>query len=197
METTTILLLAGGASSRMGGRDKLLETVDGEPLIANRARMCVAAKAGQVLVVLPPDRPARDAALRGIDARRLHTSGSAYGMSHSLKLGLGTVDSQTAMIVLADMPGITTDDLLKLLTEARLTSAKVIRGSQGDRAGHPVLIDRSLFKALDSLSGDEGAAKVLSEYRDQTRLVKLPGDHATCDLDTEADWAAWRARTIL
>mgnify|MGYP006184317219 CR=1 FL=1 len=45
-----------------------------------------------------------------------------------------------------------------------------------------------------TLSGsDEGARSVLVRHRARLRLVPLPGHHATTDLDTPEDWAAWRA----
>jgi CTP:molybdopterin cytidylyltransferase MocA len=45
------------------------------------------------------------------------------------------------------------------------------------------------------LQGDDGGRAIMIAHRDQTHLVPLPGDHATRDLDTPEDWAAWRAET--
>ncbi|MCB1394509.1 MAG: NTP transferase domain-containing protein, partial [Rhodobacteraceae bacterium] len=54
---------AAGASRRMAGRDKLLEPVDGAPLLRRQARAAVAAGTGPVAVTLPPDDRTRRAAL--------------------------------------------------------------------------------------------------------------------------------------
>ena len=46
---------------------------------------------------------------------------------------------------------------------------------------------------LMTLKGDEGAKSVIVRHRARLRLVPLPARHATTDLDTPEDWAAWRA----
>ena len=56
MSDIPILLLAAGSSSRMRGRDKLMEEVDGVPLIARAAGIARAATEGAVIVTLPAHR---------------------------------------------------------------------------------------------------------------------------------------------
>ena len=65
MKDVTIIIPAAGASSRMGGRDKLLEEVEGVPLL--RRQVLRAAETGcEVIVALPPGGRARLAALAGL-----------------------------------------------------------------------------------------------------------------------------------
>ncbi|WP_370741664.1 NTP transferase domain-containing protein, partial [Pseudooceanicola lipolyticus] len=47
-----ILLLAAGQSARMRGRDKLMERVEGRPLIRRQADIARAATSGPVIVAL-------------------------------------------------------------------------------------------------------------------------------------------------
>ncbi|MEL6586700.1 MAG: NTP transferase domain-containing protein, partial [Pseudomonadota bacterium] len=55
-----ILILAAGASSRMRGRDKLLEEIDGTPLILRAVRAACAVSA-EVVVALPKGDRTRSA----------------------------------------------------------------------------------------------------------------------------------------
>ena len=48
-----ILILAAGQSSRMRGRDKLLEEIDGVPLLRRQVDMARAAGLGSVFVTVP------------------------------------------------------------------------------------------------------------------------------------------------
>ncbi|WP_412506377.1 NTP transferase domain-containing protein, partial [Roseovarius sp. SYSU LYC5161] len=61
MADLVILLPAAGASARMEGPDKLLEPVDGMPLLRRQVLMALATGA-PVLVTLPPGAAKRRAA---------------------------------------------------------------------------------------------------------------------------------------
>ena len=62
-----IIILAAGASSRMRGRDKLLELVEGDPLLRRQAQMVRDVTSGPVIVALPPMPHPRYAVLKGLD----------------------------------------------------------------------------------------------------------------------------------
>ncbi len=188
----TILLLAAGRSSRMRGADKLMELVDGEPLIRNRARICLATGM-KTIVVLPKDRIERAVALDDTAVEQVVSQNAHMGLSHSLRDGIAHVTTDLAMIMLADLPALTTDDLSLVMSRAHTTGARITRGAtQTGQPGHPVVVHRSVFPELRALSGDQGAQPVLQSYEDRTELVTLPGRNAILDLDTPEDWARWR-----
>lgn len=194
--TVCALLLAGGASSRMGGVDKLVEPVRGVPLLRDRALACLASGADAVRVVLPPDRPARVAALAGLGVEVVFNDGSALGLSHSLRRGMGDLGADAVLLVLADLPDLTAEHLARVIVAAEAQpSTPILRGAtEAGQPGHPVLIRKPLFDALAGLTGDEGAAPLLKARRGDTALVPLEGDAALNDLDTQEDWARWRDR---
>jgi molybdenum cofactor cytidylyltransferase len=190
-----ILLLAAGFSSRMRGRDKLLEPVSGQPLIAERATTALASGADTLIIALPPqvENPARWQALDGVAAKLIEVETSGKGMAESLKAGIAALPETASgvLILLADMPEITSDDLRALL--GAFNGEHILRGTAEDGTpGHPVLFPRRDFPALSQLSGDQGARDVLKAEYDRVRLIKLPASHALTDLDTPEDWARWR-----
>jgi len=190
-----ILILAAGASSRMRGRDKLLEEIDG---VAQLRRIADAALAtgAPVYVTLPPDRPLRAAALAGCAVRIVEVPDAAEGMGASLRAGVAALDDGLAgvMVVLADLVEVTADDLAALGAAWDSARDAVWRATAQDgRHGHPVNFPARLFGALAQVSGDSGARAVYAAEGARTRHLPLPGARATTDLDTPEDWAAWRA----
>jgi hypothetical protein len=87
MTPPAILLLAAGASSRMRGADKLLEPVEGVPLVLRQARVALATGAS-VIVTLPLDRPLRNAALAGLELTTAPVPDAALGLSASIRAGV-------------------------------------------------------------------------------------------------------------
>jgi molybdenum cofactor cytidylyltransferase len=190
-----ILILAAGASSRMAPRDKLTEPVDGEPLLRRTARTALATGA-PVICALPTDRPARRATLDGLTLRIIEVPEAAQGMSASLRAGLSVLpaDAIGVMILPADLPALTGDDLARCLAAFAAAPGLILRATaETGRPGHPAIFPADLIPVLATVTGDEGGRSVLAAHRDRTTLLPLPGNRATLDLDTPGDWAAFRA----
>ncbi len=200
-----ILILAGGASSRMRGADKLLERVDGEVLLQRITRAAVATGA-RVIVALPPDSPARRAVLTRLapavlemavlEVAVLEVADASSGMSASIRAGVRAAQgSPGLMIVPADMPELDTDDLGRLVAAFDRQPTRIWRATAADgRQGHPVIFPADLFAALAALQGDAGARHMLLAHADRLSPLALPENHAVTDLDTPEAWAEWRAR---
>lgn len=194
MTAFVIVLLAAGASSRMRGRDKLLETLGGKALLAERID-CARALGHPVVVALPPRTQAPDRwALVPPGVTAVEVTDAAQGMAQSLKAAMSALPQgvQGAMVLLADMPDISQIDMAHIFS--KFDEDVICRGARSDgKAGHPVLFPARDFPALTELSGDQGARDILRAQADRIRLVTLPEDHALTDLDTPEAWAAWRA----
>lgn len=191
----TIVIPAAGASSRMRGGDKLLEQVGGVPLIRRQAEVALGTGC-TVVVTLPPDRPARAAALDGLAVTRVIVADAAQGLSVSLAAGLARVPpGRAALVLLADLPEITAEDLGLMIALHAHRPGSILRAVAEDgTAGHPVLFPAFTLPELCSMTGDSGAREVLRRHAGQIVAVPLPGRRAVTDLDTPEDWAAWRAR---
>ncbi|MDQ2065635.1 nucleotidyltransferase family protein [Xinfangfangia sp. CPCC 101601] len=196
MTQPAILILAAGASSRMGARDKLLEPIQGQPLLRRVAeRAC--ATATHVFVVLPRDRPQRAEALQGLSMKQVIAEHATHGMTASLRAGIGALPEDTSAVIIlpADMPGITTEELQLFLKHHAQAPSAILRGCTEDgHEGHPALFPANLFAELTALTGDEGGRSILKAHRDRVTLLPLAADHAILDLDTPEDWAAYRVR---
>jgi molybdenum cofactor cytidylyltransferase len=186
----TVLVLAAGASSRMRGTDKLMETVGGMPLL----RRVVLAGIGTglpVVVVLAQDRPERSKAFQGLRMEPVFARGQ---MSDSLRAGLGRIDpTHAVLLLLADMPEIESQDLSKMISAYSLAPEFIYRATNDmGHYGHPVIFPVWARPALMGIIGDTGAKAALKAHAHCIRHVPLPGVRATTDLDTPEDWAKWR-----
>lgn len=183
------VLLAAGASRRMAGRDKLLEDIEGLPVLRRQALAMLAAGFGPVAVTLPPACPKRAAALAGLEVTILPVPEAAEGMSASLRAAARWARGHALMICPADMPDLVAADFARM---AAAFDGGVLRACDSEgRAGHPVVFPAALLPRFAALHGDEGARRLLLDHPPQ--LIALPGRRATTDLDTPDSWAAWRA----
>lgn len=189
-------ILAAGASARMRGRDKLLERVAGEALLARQIRIAEALGV-PVCVALPARSPARRDLVDAAQAQSVPVADAGTGMSASIRALARAAEAAGApalLLLLADMPEIEAEDLRLLLAEAEQYPGAIIRATAEDgRPGHPVIFPHLYFKQLQTLEGDFGARSVLASGA-AVRLVPLPGERAITDLDTPEAWDDWRRR---
>lgn len=181
-----ILLLAAGRSSRMGGPNKLLASFDGEPLICRVARRAVAAKAARTIAVLGHQAADMAPLIAGTGIETVENRDYAHGLSTSLKAGIAALGDRVdgALVMLADMPGIETADLEKMIAAFRRAGGTaVIRATHNGKRGNPVILPRALFEAAMHLEGDTGARHLVEQGELDVVEVEL-GEAASVDVDT-------------
>lgn len=196
--TVPVLILAGGASTRMGARNKLLEPAFGQPLIRLQAWRALKASR-DVSVLVRPDQPEIANALTGLDVSIIIASEAVEGIGGSIRAGTRSFLRQPCfLLMLADLVEIEASDLRKVMNASAIESGpRIWRGATEDgKPGHPILFERHVYDDLLKLSGDNGGKSVIEMYRDQTRLVNLPGQRARFDLDTPEAWDAWHTTRL-
>ncbi len=190
-----LILLAAGCSKRMEGRDKLMEPVRDTSLLRDRVAMAMESAAHPVLVVLPPDRPARIGAIADFDVVRVINPFAAGGMASSIKAGLKAVpkDCLGTLMMPADMPNITADHLNLMIERAKAEPETILRAAGADGfPKSPTYLPRPCFPLFRTLQDDEGGRQVLQNYQGEIKTVPLDGPDPTFDLDTPEDWERWR-----
>ena len=202
------VLLAAGASRRMGAANKLLIEVDGVPMVAHAADAIRAAGLPMIVVLgweaegvrtaLSRERgsgtaPKAQGAREG--AAFVEAPDWADGMGSSLAAGIRAVPAHWsgAIVCLGDMPFITADLLQSLATALDRPAAVAVPVHAGQR-GNPVAWGHAWFPDLALLSGDSGGRALLA----RATVREIAADAAIhADLDTPGDLAAhqgWHAR---
>ena len=190
-----ILILAGGASRRMGARDKLLEPVHGQPLLRLQAWRALKVSPA-VSVLIRPDRPDLESALEGLNVRIIRADESEEGIGGSIRAGTRAhLDQSCFLLMLADLVDIDSSDLRAVIGARNLSPGPMIwRGATTDgKPGHPILFEQPVFEDLLQLQGDTGGETIMAKHAGNINLVALPGAKARRDLDTPQDWDNWRA----
>ena len=192
-----ILILAAGSSSRMRGGDKLLEEVDGEPLLRVLTKRALAT-GHDVYVALPKKDHPRHATLAALDVTALEVPEAAEGMSGTMRGAIRQLPPCPAfMMLLADLVAITTDDMNTIFAARDAQPDHLIwRGATTTgKPGHPIIFDSSLRPEFAKLTGDDGGETLVNPLRDRTHLTRFDNDRARLDLDTPEEWEEWRKST--
>jgi molybdenum cofactor cytidylyltransferase len=194
------LVLAAGASTRMGTPKQLLPA--GNTSLLDRVlTQTLRSRLDHVVLVL---------GFKANEVRRRIRSGRGSprleiienrdyekGISSSIITGLSRVEKNYdhVMILLGDMPYITSKVINHLLSgylkSGLPLGALKVRG----RRSHPVIMGRAFFPALHGLAGDRGAKDLFTSHPDQVCLVELGEDYDDADIDTYEDYLVFR-RTL-
>lgn len=177
----------------MRGSDKLLKIINGITLLQRQTTRAVAT-GWTVCVTVGVQHDERAAVLDGLNVTCATIDG-AEGMSASLRFGAKhALEAGCAlMVVLPDMPDITTSDLLFFGETAMSLPDRAHRAATHQGVpGHPVWLPHRVLAAALSLHGDQGARAVLAQ--EDVGLIRLRGARAITDLDTPEAWSAWRER---
>ncbi|MBC8269780.1 MAG: nucleotidyltransferase family protein [Rhodospirillaceae bacterium] len=190
--TVAAIILAGGASRRMGAVNKLLLEWRGKPVICHVAETAISSRAGQTIVVTGHDDAAIVRALDGMALRIVHNPHFDEGLSTSLATGVTALgkDETGAAILLADMPMLHVDTLNTLIDvfvdgQGRMICVPVCQG----RRGNPVLWPRHCFSDILQLVGDRGARNLMTTFKDQVREISCTDDGVLKDFDSPDDIA--------
>ena len=181
------LVLAAGASSRMG-KPKQLLLYQGEPLLRRTVRFALAAGASPVLVVVGADAGPCRAALFALAATVLENPEYLHGMGSSLRLGMAAVASlepepARVLLMVCDQPLLRPEHLRALL-EAQ-TPDGIAAAQYNGRLGTPAVFGREHFPALAAVTGDQGARSLLRSLP----ATPVPMPEAAVDIDTPEDFA--------
>jgi len=191
------LLLAAGASTRMGTPKQLLPA--GDALLLDRV-LAQALHSDLQLVVLVLGFRADEIRTRirsgkaKSNLKIVENTNYPLGISSSIMTGLSHVEKNYdhVMILLGDMPYITSGIINRLLCgylgSGLPLGALKVRGKRS----HPVIIGRPFFPALHRLTGDQGARDLFINHYEQVCLVEPGEDYNDADIDTYEDYLKFK-----
>ncbi len=187
------LVLAAGASTRMGrpkqmlqiGGFSLLDGILGETLTSelDLVILILGYRAQEIKEGLKTD-------LHHPKLKIIENKNYRDGISSSIITGLSEVeeDHDQVMIILADMPHITSK-IINLLLHQYLASGLPLGAIKiKENRSHPVIFDRKCYGKLHLLRGDMGARELFLKFPDQVCLVEPKEDIDDIDIDTMRDY---------
>ena len=187
------VVLAAGSSTRMRGAHKLLERVEGRPIVASVVAAALASGADPVLVVVGHRAAEVEAALPE-GARVVRNAAYAEGLASSLRAGVEALppDVDAVVVSLGDMPHVRSRHF-ETLAHAWRPGSIVVPARDG-RRGNPVLWSAGFFEEMCRLEGDRGAKSIMARH--PAAVIEVPAfDEAVfIDVDDHDDLERARGR---
>lgn len=186
---TAMIILAAGASSRMGTHKALLE-LDGEALVVRAVR--VAREAGCVPLVVLGAEAARIVPLLGGCEHVVNHAWEA-GMGGSIACGVRALGADYARVgvMTVDQPGVDAAQLVRLVEACGGDFEASASIYEGGRCGVPAVFSGRGVEMLGGLVGERGAGALLSGGG--LRVARVEGI-VVADVDTPEEWRAFKER---
>jgi molybdenum cofactor cytidylyltransferase len=193
----TAIVLAAGASTRMGDFKPLLPLDDGTPMLEAVLTKVVSFPFLEVIAVVGHKEQEIREAIQIQDPRFTWVSNPNYkeGLSSSIKLAIHQHDKQAQgiMVFLGDQPLLkeSTIDTILLNVINMLTdqSKWIIQPAFDGKPGHPVFISATMVPYLHNISGDQGA-KPIFHRADKHIIIPIDDQGVILDIDTKQDYLA-------
>jgi molybdenum cofactor cytidylyltransferase len=158
------VLLAAGTSSRYGEANKLLQTVDGMPLVRYAAETLLGSAVNGVTVVVGHEADRVRAAVDDLAVAIRTNDDYTEGQSTSVRVGIGDAaerGADAALVALGDMPWVTVETVDCLVEAYRRGVSDIIVAAHEGKRGNPVLFDGRYFDRLTDVDGDVGGRHLL------------------------------------
>jgi molybdenum cofactor cytidylyltransferase len=177
----------------MGRAKATLPAGDGQTFLTRIVRTFLEAGVDDVIVVVGHDADAIAASFSesGLPARFVVNREYDSGQLSSLLAGLNAVDRpgvSAVLVTLVDVPLVSAPTVRTVLESYRRTRAPIVRPTSGDRHGHPLLIDRSVFGALRAADPSAGAKPIVRAHASAVGDIAVDDEGAFVDIDTEEDY---------
>lgn len=185
-----ILILAAGASTRMG-RPKQLLPYKETTLLGHALSIAKATKPTSLHVILGANRVKIEERISFEGVHITHNPDWETGMAGSIKCGINSIlEGSSAelgvVIMLGDQPFVN-EKLLRELYEKAEESAKGMAASAYEKNyGVPAYFSPAYYPKLLQLSGQAGAGKLFKLFPDD--LVSVPALEVLADVDTPEDY---------
>jgi molybdenum cofactor cytidylyltransferase len=186
------LILAAGASTRMGSPKAILPDRAGRPFIVRTVATLRAAGLTELIVVTGSHHEAIAAALAeaGAEARLVRNPDPSRGQLSSIWCGLDALPESAAavLVTLVDVPFVATTTVRAVVDAWRHSRAPIVRPIVGGRRGHPVIFDRAVFEELRQAPLEQGARLVVRAHWGDSLDVPVEDGSCLIDVDTPADY---------
>ena len=170
-----LLLVAAGASSRMGEPKQLLPW-NNQTLIEHQLNNLLKTNT-TTSVVLGANAEKISSVIDSLPISIFTNPKWQNGMGNSISFGIQQLLEKDAnidgiLISLIDQPLLTTEYFNKIIESFQINKKQIIVSqSENGWLGAPVLFDKTYFDELINLKGDEGAKLIISKNKNKIHLI--------------------------
>lgn len=191
-----VLILAAGASTRMGVCKASLPWSGGKTLLVYQAEQALGAGFVPVIVLGPHNRDRLPDCPSG--CLTVVNPNPDLGKTSSILAGLQCVPEEVEVVAIAAVDQPRPADVYQTLLQAhRHHSAKITVPSYQGRLGHPLLFSRELRSHLENIcEASWGLRQVLNDFRVELRQVEFHTSIVLADLNTPESYQAARSQFL-
>ncbi len=181
------IILAGGASSRLG-RPKQLLKWHNQSLLEHAIQNARTFLNERVIVVLGAHAESIQTTVYLDAVTTIFNPNWQAGVASSIKAGIQALPASAtaALFLLCDQPLIKPIHIQTILNRWQNEPCYIIASQYNHSVGVPVLFPSEFFRQLLELKGDQGAKRLLMKFSD--RLLQIPLPEAGFDIDTRDDF---------
>jgi len=179
------VVLAAGASSRMGSPKALLDAGDGRSFVVTICETAQAGGAGALVIVLGPPHADTIRAALPVGPTVALNPHPERGMLSSVQAGVRALPPvESTLIWPVDVPAVRPSTVRALLS---VEPGRIVIPTHGGRGGHPLRIPSARFTELDALDPALSLRALVQVRPDD--VVRLPVDDLSIlvDVDTPDD----------
>ena len=196
MSTVSGILLAAGESRRMGGVNKMMLPVNGQPLLRRTVLTLQASRLDELVVVLGHRADEARAVLQDVDVTLVDNPHYQDGQMSSVHSGLAALvrPCDGVMICLADQPLLTHDDIDALIVCYCERGGSILVPTYEGRRGNPIVIDYAHRDTILGCGRTLGCKRLIEDNPELVTTVAMANDHVVFDLDMLEDYARLQMR---
>ncbi len=184
------VILAAGVSSRSKYNKLMAETEDGTPLFMRAVNAALGSDASPVFIVTGHQAEEMQKHLEDIDINVLYNPSYPFGVKTSITLGLKSTPSfcEGAVLIPADMPNITSQDINKLISSfQRGQERQVCMFTHHKEKANPIIWSKSLYAVADLVPENSKVRPIFVEHSDYTHYVEIKNDKKFLDVTYPID----------
>lgn len=186
---TGILILAAGNSSRLGQPKQLLQ-FNGKSLLSHVVSQALEITPA-VVVVTGSKNEEIEKEIHDLKAFVAENPNWQDGMGSSINSGLKKLldnfpTIENVIISVCDQPFIEASVFLELISKQKDSQKSIVASAYSNTLGTPVLFTKKYFPDLITLSGNEGAKKLLNKFREDVAQINF--EKGAIDIDTIEDY---------
>lgn len=189
------VVLAAGPGERYEGPYKLLEDVDGTPMVRRAVSAMLDSEVDEVVVVVGHESDAVREAIEDLDVETVVNDAYRDGQSTSLHLGVELArerDWEATVFGLGDMPFITSEAIDLVVQAYAEEHASIVAAGYEGKRGNPTIFDEAFYDDLLEVTGDTGGRPVLMS-NSNVGVVETDEPGVLRDIDTREDYDAYHA----
>ncbi|MDF5708481.1 MAG: nucleotidyltransferase family protein [Nostoc sp. S4] len=187
--TIAIMILAAGASTRMGTPKQLL-LYQGRSFLQYIIEMAIASVCQPVVVILGANAEQIHPQIKQLPVKVVTNLDWACGMSSSIKSGIELLNNfsqkiEAVVITVCDQPFVSHQIINQLVNAYYSTKKPIIACEYAGTLGVPALFNHNFFSELAALK-DSGAKKVI--HNNLNQVFSIPFPLGNIDIDTPKDY---------